>query len=129
MDHRRYTQPSANAILHWSIGEQRMLDKDGYPTEETLDKIEHWPISNAKDAEELMTFVSEIWWPGDGYGWMRSAHRHREYKGGTLRRYYKISTGGWSGNESLICAMEENRMFWMLTWLSSRRGGHYEFRV
>ena len=38
-----------------------------------------------------------------------------------------ISTGGWSGNEDLIGAMQNNAMLWIMTWVSSRRGGHYTF--
>lgn len=40
---------------------------------------------------------------------------------------YTFSTGGWSGNEDLIRAMEQNWMIWSLTWVQSRRGGHYIF--
>lgn len=41
--------------------------------------------------------------------------------------YWEISTGGWSGNEDIIEAMQDNQVFWSLHWLESRRGGHYKF--
>jgi hypothetical protein len=43
-------------------------------------------------------------------------------------RYY-ISTAGWSGNESIIYAMQENNLMWSLNWVQSRRGGHYIFEL
>jgi hypothetical protein len=42
---------------------------------------------------------------------------------------YALSTGGWSGNEDLIGALQENTLFWACCWESSCRGGHYEFEV
>ena len=39
-----------------------------------------------------------------------------------------ISTGGWSSHEAMINSLMENRMFWMLYWYSSTRGGHYVFK-
>jgi len=40
---------------------------------------------------------------------------------------WELHTGGWSGNEEIIRAMQDNRVWWGMFWESSRRGGHYEF--
>jgi hypothetical protein len=89
------------------------MDDDGYPTDATLDAIRDWPQT---DHAGLLAFVREAW-RNPEWGW-------REDEDGTLR----LSTGGWSGNESIIDALGANTMFWMFWWQSSRRGGHYEFR-
>lgn len=89
------------------------MDKDGYPDENELKKIEEWDY---KDLSAMMEYVKERWKYSD-WGWSQKGN------------LYYLSTGGWSGNESLIGAMEKNLMFWSLCWLSSRRGGHYEFEV
>ena len=44
-------------------------------------------------------------------------------------RRYKISTGGWSGNESIIHSMQKADFMWNLNWVQSRRGGHYIFEL
>jgi hypothetical protein len=44
-------------------------------------------------------------------------------------RRWSISTGGWSGNESLIEALQRNHIFWSLCWMKSERGGHFVFEV
>lgn len=85
-----------------------------YPTEEELARVESWP--NADDFEALMEYVKSLWWAAD-WGWSQKG-----------RRYY-VSTGGWSGNEDLIGAMGRNFVFWVLCWESSRRGGHYRFKI
>jgi hypothetical protein len=85
-----------------------------YPTKEELERIRKWPLN---EYESLMEFVHSIWWMPD-WGWRQ--------KGKT----YHISTGGWSGNEDIICAMQDNdNFFWTMCWESSRRGGHYVFKV
>lgn len=40
-----------------------------------------------------------------------------------------LHTGGWSGNEDIIEALQENEMFFLLYWLKSVRGGHYYLQI
>jgi hypothetical protein len=99
------------------------LDDDGYPTDAVLDKITNW--SHTDKFVHLMEFVKDIWWAAD-WGW-------REYNTKDYNNRdeitYDISTGGWSGNESIINALQDNRLFWMCCWEQSNRGGHYIFKV
>ena len=90
-----------------------MLDADGYPEEEDIQKIESWDY---RDLPGLFAFIKTVWWMAD-WGWHeKGRERH-------------ISTGGWSGNEEIIGAMRKNHMVWTLTWVQSRRGGHYIFEL
>lgn len=91
------------------------MDED-YPTEDDLKRIETWEITRGQDLFRLMEFVRKCWWSPE-WGW----HKRR--------RAFSISTGGWSGNEDLVNAMRKNRIFWTLCWYSSRRGGHFRFRI
>jgi hypothetical protein len=90
------------------------MDKDGYPDNKELEAIAKWPYT---DLPGLMEYIEDLWKFAEYYGWRR--------RGLT----YRISTGGWSGNESLIGAMHQNRMFWAVCWVSSNRGGHHVFRL
>ncbi len=76
------------------------FDRNGYPTEETLDTIKNWPM---EDAANLPAFVAACWhWP----------ERARETSPGL----WAFSTGGWSGNESLLGAMESGLAWMILGW-------------
>jgi hypothetical protein len=97
------------------------LDDGGYPTDAALDRIEQWSYA---DLDGLFAFMKELWWMAD-WGW----HEEIVTDGKGKEKVFKIYTGGWSGNESIISAMQSNRMVWVLTWHSSHRGGHYEFRI
>lgn len=87
-----------------------MLDEDGYPTEEALKRIAEWTWT---DSLAMLEFVRELWCYQNF--WTQQGDR------------LCISTGGRSGNESLIAAMQKNIGFWKLCWHQSTRGGHYEF--
>lgn len=91
-----------------------------YPTEDELKTIREWPI---EDPEGWFRFIHSIWWARD-WGW-REAPARDELLNRSVQRY-SISTGGWSGNEDIIDAMGQN-LLWAMTWMSSRRGGHYVF--
>lgn len=95
-----------------------------YPDEDELKRIREWDYH---DFLGMMDFIKGLWWM-PSFGW-----RQAEAKDSLMEREdvtrYDLSTGGWSGNESIIDAMQENTMFWMLSWVQSRRGGHYIFEV
>lgn len=88
------------------------FDADGYPTEETLKAIRKWDYHDFKG---LMRYCHKAW-------------KYPEYFI-ELDGHYQVHTVGWSGNESIIGALQDNMMFWAVCWLESRRGGHYLFEV
>ena len=88
------------------------FDRDGYPTEETLETIRQW---SHRDYRGLMEFVEKAW---------------HYYDYATLRvRHLELHTGGWPGNESLMEALQGNTMFWIVCWVKSERGGHFWFEL
>lgn len=97
------------------------LDDDGYPTDEVLDKIKNWKFNSYKAEEflDFMEFVGKLW---------SYPERWSHNKVGDIH-FFDISTGGWSGNESLISVMRENYIFWGNCWVCSKRGGYYEFEI
>ena len=90
-----------------------MGDAEGYPTEAELERIRTWDVRK-EPLEDYLDYVRSCWWR-PGWGWQQTEYSLR------------LSTGGWSGNESIIDAMRHNSRFWSLTWETSRRGGHYHF--
>lgn len=90
------------------------LDGDGYPTEAALERIAAWPT---RDYNGLLEYVASLW-----------AYPDYVMKAPEARTYV-FATGGWSGNESLISALEQNILFWGMCWMSSQRGGRYEFVI
>lgn len=100
-----------------------LLDQDGYPTEAALDIIRGWKVD--RPFSELMAFIEPLWYGLDRH-WRQVQEPHEIWTDRMVRRWY-ISTGGWSGNESIIDAMRETAFLWTLNWVQSRRGGHYIF--
>jgi hypothetical protein len=111
-----------NKILVDSLIEKGdYLDDDGYPTEDALTIIELW---HWDDIPGWFSFIENIWHLRS-WGWSEGIEKS-DWKDEEVYRY-NISTAGWSGNESIIHAMKENDMLWHITWVQSRRGGHYIF--
>lgn len=100
------------------------LDDDGYPTDDALEivKLWHWD-----DQKGWFEFIKSIWYMSS-WGWDEGEEDHEWDKNKKVYRY-NISTAGWSGNESIIRAMEECDMMWNLVWVQSRRGGHFIFEI
>ena len=101
--------------------------EDGpYPTDEWLEKLEHWEPESFHDARVFFTndlqYIFEILlWP---YGCAKCV----EDKDGSVHLY--LSTGGWSGCESVLGAMVASGvkgigLYWRMWNEATRRGGAY----
>ena len=96
------------------------LDDEGYPTDKALDRVSDWE----KHYDEMLAFVRSIWrYAASGY------YAEAEGEEDPSEKVYRLSTAGWSGNEEIIDALRDNKIFWALCWYSSTRGGHYVFKV
>lgn len=80
------------------------FDKDGYPTEESLEFIKNYRDLPAR----LVEYVLAAWhWP-----------EYTKWEPPLL----ELHKGGWSGNEEVIQAlMESKSLFWMLFWQKPER--------
>lgn len=91
------------------------MTDEQYPSEEQSETIKKWEIKSINDCVQLLEAIKPIWHFADCGYWRQTGDK------------FELSTGGWSGNEEIISALQENVMFWLLFWQSSRRGGHYVF--
>lgn len=102
------------------------FDSDGYPTDETLERIKAWPIETNNDFGAVMDFAGRAW---AHYGIWECIERWEDPDWPRFpQRVYRFSTGGWSGNESIVAAIEANQMLQIFGAWSWQRGGHYEYR-
>ena len=93
--------------------------KRNYPTKAQLNKIEKWDFAQ-KSIMSLIEYVMSLWKYAEcGYF---------EIKGKKVIKV-RMSTAGWSGNESIIGALQNNVIFWTFYWEKSVRGGHYFFKI
>ena len=88
------------------------------PNEEDLEKIRKWDCIGNKNIQELLNFLQDIY--NTDYGVF-------ELTGKRIKKLF-LATGGWSGNEDIISALQKT-MFWMIFWEKSERGGAYYFRI
>ena len=105
------------------------FDREGYPTEETLERIRTWECPTIPDMIACMDFAGRAWSYPDY--WKREDDWLDPEDPPHIARpevRYTFSTGGWSGNESIVHEIERNMMVQMIGAWSWRRGGHYEYR-
>jgi hypothetical protein len=88
---------------------------DDYPSDEFLDYLAEIQVTTIAMARTVLKTVISLWrWPH------LASHDINADE-------YILHTGGWSGHESIINALQKNELFWFLCWKSSHRGGHYVF--
>lgn len=95
------------------------MDSNGYPTNRELATLKRFKFQRWQDVLDMLEHIRELW------NWNDTAF---VLKGKTVLRL-ELHTYGWSGNESIVEALMDNPMFWSLFWQSSRRGGHYTFKI
>jgi hypothetical protein len=84
--------------------------------EKDLELIKNWQPKSREDFDSLITFCKDLW-TYDSWGDVDEDG------------IFSVSTYGWSGNEEIIGALEQNYLFWAIFWLESRRGGHFKFKL
>lgn len=89
-----------------------LLNKDGYPTQEALLEVARFDA--VKDVDGYINLIESLWKYPDRF----------VLKGNKLY----MSTGGWSGNESVIEAMRQN-FFFFFAHTQWKRGGHFWFSL
>ena len=96
------------------------FDDDGYPTDEALDHLANMPYDKETGFRPIMEMAENLW----------TSYGRVQIKQDAEKLYYQFTTGGWSGNESVISALKENHsFFWPVCWVMSKRGGYYEFEI
>ena len=87
------------------------FDADGYPTDETVEFLEHW--QNFKDDKEAMDFA------------LKALKKLCYATVKQENNYIYIATGGWSGCEVIVRAMKKNFYCSNLLIASLSGGGYY----
>ena len=90
---------------------------NGYPDESILRKIKRW---DGKDVEIMIGWIMEAW--NGTYGSLFLFE-------GSKKKKLTLITGGWSGNEDVMSAINKNMFFDMLFWQMSKRGGLHEYEI
>lgn len=101
-----------------------VMDANGYPTEETLKKIEDWDYQN-NGFIALADFVLSLWHFPD---WA-TYRPETKNEFGEQYRELRLATAGWSGNEDIISALNRNKLFNAICWESSHRGGLHIYHI
>lgn len=100
-----------------------LFDNDGYPTQEALDYLENWTITDSLlgvymfkpgSIDTLIAYLKLLWCYNDGI----------VQDGGLL----EIHTFGWSGNEQIIPYLKKTEI-WTFKLRAIQTGGHYFFNI
>lgn len=94
------------------------MTPDGYPEEWELDTIKEWSDFSKQGILQLLDYLKQLWTYPDYF----------VLKGKRVL-YLELHTGGWSGNEDIVCALQRNYCFWGMYWEKSVKGGHYYFKI
>ena len=102
-----------------------------YPTDNALARLEHWPLVRGTmhtDINAALDYARALW---SEYGRagedLRPSERELVHADDT-ERFLRLATGGWSGNESIVAALNANHLLRAFTWRLSACGGLHIYR-
>jgi hypothetical protein len=105
------------------------FDAGRSPTDETLVRIAAWPCKTANDVRACLDFATCVWnYEYGSVGMVNAPQELAMLHAQKGERFVRFVTGGWSDNESVIGALEQNMTLQALTWCLSTRGGLHIFR-
>jgi hypothetical protein len=91
-----------------------------YPTDAALERLATWPH---QDVAGALDFAKAIWhWP-DFARHELDAHETAILHAAPDDKFLRLATGGWSGNEEIVRALNCNLMIRALAWRLHARGG------
>lgn len=101
-------------------------DSGDYPSDETLGAIRNWPAMRVND---LFEFVMAAWHWSDCASMELRPFEREMVHAEEGEKFLRLATGGWSGNEEIVCALNDN-VWARHQWRLSASGGlHiYEFK-
>lgn len=88
-----------------------MTARDAYPGDDDLARLRVWDMA---DPMGWLAYARTLWWAPER-GWPSE-----DFSGAV-----HVSTGGWSGNEEIVTAMQANAL-WGACFLRYTAGGHYD---
>jgi len=101
------------------------FDADGSPSADTLDAIEQW---RHDDPNGCLEFVKAAWRDRGRADHDLTAGEAAVVRATTGERFLRLATGGWSGNEALLFALDHNVLVTLVTWRLSAAGGLHIYR-
>ena len=97
-------------------------DSDGYPNWQSRRLLEIWYYD---DPEGALDFMQRLW----NFPQSFKVEVKRDEVTGQSYKEYAISTMGWSSNEALIGALQNNSFLWSSIFVTHHKGGHYLLHV
>lgn len=96
------------------------LDEDGYPTDKVLDLFMSYEFKCKADVDRFLEILEGVWYSGsDGYKRIKTE----------FDDLLMLHTFGWSGNEEVIVALQNNFIFWGIAFNAHFTGGHYYLNI
>ena len=103
------------------------FDNDGYITDESLDEIKNWKITDQNELDNFVNYVYDAY--NFNYGSMQIVANYDKLSCFNFAPFPAIvvTTGGWSGNEVVVQHMNQNLFVLAFMLVAEIRGGLFVY--